>query len=102
MSIIYTVHGFEFLLDTSDWSSKEGREIAEDVMKARLSELTPEQAAELHAELRKFDDGDSFSLPPLAREISREAFRAGTRGWVCVPDSGHNTEIGAYPDPDGE
>lgn len=102
MCIIYTVHGFEFVLDTSDWSSEEGREMAEGVMKARLSELTPEQAAELHAELRKFDDGDSFSLPPLAREISREAFRAGTRGWARTPDSGHNTSIGVELDPDGE
>lgn len=91
MSISYiTVHGYEFTLDTDDWSDEEGRSIAEGVMVERLCSLTPEQAARLHADLLDLDG----EIPPLARDISRAAFAAGTAGWRTKPTSGHNTEIG--------
>ena len=65
MGINYiTVHGYEFIVDTNDWSDEEGRSIAESVIEERLYALTPEQAAQLHADLL---DGE---LPPLAQEIS--------------------------------
>lgn len=92
MGINYiTVHGYEFVVDTNDWSDEEGRSIAESVIEERLCALTPEEAAQLHADLL---DGE---LPPLAQEISRAAFDAGTAGWQTIPTSGHNTEIGVEP-----
>ena len=92
MGINYiTVHGYEFIVDTNDWSDEEGRSIAESVIEERLCALTPEEAARLHADLL---DGE---IPPLAWDISKAAFDAGTAGWQTIPTSGHNTEIGAEP-----
>jgi hypothetical protein len=94
MGISYiTVHGYEFIIDTDDWSDETGRSIAEGVLEERLCALTPEQAAQLHADLLDLAD----ELPPLARDISRAAFEAGTAGWWRKPTSGHNTEIGVTP-----
>lgn len=94
MGINYiTVHGYEFIVDTNDWSDEEGRSIAEGVIEERLCALTPEEAAQLHADLL---DGE---IPPLAQDISKAAFDAGTAGWQTIPTSGHNTEIGAERQP---
>lgn len=92
MGINYiNVHGYEFVIDTNDWSDEEGRSIAESVIEERLCALTPEQVAQLHADLLE------GGIPPLAQEISKAAFDVGTAGWCRKPTSGHNTEIGAEP-----
>tara|TARA_Y100000310_G_scaffold277439_1_gene295175 strand:+ start:1379 stop:1738 length:360 start_codon:yes stop_codon:yes gene_type:complete len=90
--MIITQHGYDFEIDTNDWSNSTSAEKAQGYIRDLIGKWTPEEAAANHAAL--------INETGAVSTIQNAAFACGTQvmveeNWAERPISGHNTEISA-------
>lgn len=98
MGMIVTAHGFDFALDTMDWSDQSARDQAESLLENYIQEWTPEFAKTSHSLMTAAVNGDvEWHHPQLAMIESRCGSIAleVTKDWARHPSTGHNCSISA-------
>lgn len=95
-TLFVVVHGFEFGANAEDWGKEErAAEQAAEHLVEQLRKLSPEQCAQLHADLKAYVRGEIMDYPALAQEMGTSAFRAATSDWPRLPDTGHSIYVTA-------
>lgn len=100
---IVTHHGYEFIVDTMDWgNNRSTADKAGDMLKDKLSELSPAQTMFLHAALKAVADDTADNLQSACAEtwssIGMDCALAAMKAdeWASIPDTGHNCDLAAH------
>lgn len=94
-------HGFDFILDTMDWTDRATADKAGRYLEDALRELDEPQTRALHNAMRRSQDGqgtdeDNERINEWSDIGNRCALRAMEEdNWVSIPDTGHNCDLAA-------